>query len=111
MAMMNPFPLPDKCSPTLQRVFSYWQSLERGETNMPFWDDVKLSALPDLADRLLLLCFHYDPATGKYGLAILRVIRVLGVVMVLGMAATVLVFLRRERRARTASREVEEATA
>ena len=52
---MNPFPLPDKLSPTLQRVFSYWEGLERGENKMPFWDDVKLSALPDLADRLLLL--------------------------------------------------------
>jgi hypothetical protein len=55
MATMNPFPLPDQLSTTLQRVFSYWKSLERGENNMPFWDDVKLSALPDLADRLLLL--------------------------------------------------------
>jgi len=58
---MNPFPLPDKLSPTLQRVFSYWESLERGENNMPFWDDVKLSALPDLADRLLLLNVFADP--------------------------------------------------
>jgi hypothetical protein len=53
--MDNPFPLPDRLSPNLQRVFSYWESLERGENNMPFWDDVKLSALPDLADRLLLI--------------------------------------------------------
>ena len=59
--MDNPFPLPDKLSPNLQRVFSYWESLERGETNMPFWDDVKLSALPDLADRLLLLDVQADP--------------------------------------------------
>ncbi len=59
--MDNPFPLPDKLSPTLQRVFSYWESLERGESNMPFWDDVKLSALPDLADRLLLLDAFADP--------------------------------------------------
>jgi hypothetical protein len=59
--MDNPFPLPDKLSPDLQRVFSYWESLERGETNMPFWDDVKLSALPDLADRLLLLDVQADP--------------------------------------------------
>jgi len=52
---MNPFPLPDKLSPTLQRVLSYWEGLERGENKMPFWDDVKLSALPDLTDRLMLL--------------------------------------------------------
>jgi len=27
------------------------------------------------AEKLLLYCYHYDPATGKYGLAILRVMR------------------------------------
>jgi hypothetical protein len=59
--MDNPFPLPDKLSPNLQRVFSYWESLERGENNMPFWDDVKLSALPDLADRLLLINVFTGP--------------------------------------------------
>jgi hypothetical protein len=58
---MNPFPLPDTLSPTLQRVYSYWQGLERGENAMPFWDDVKLSALPDLADRLMLLDAFADP--------------------------------------------------
>lgn len=28
-------------------------------------------------DRLLLLCYHYDPATGRYGLAIMRVLQLL----------------------------------
>jgi hypothetical protein len=59
--MDNPFPLPDRLTPNLQRVFSYWESLERGENKMPFWDDVKLSALPELADRLLLLNVFADP--------------------------------------------------
>ena len=59
--MDNPFPLPDKLAPNLERVLSYWQSLERGETSMPFWDDVKLSALPDLVDRLLLIDAFVDP--------------------------------------------------
>jgi hypothetical protein len=59
--MDNPFPLPDRLSSNLQRVFSYWESLERGENNMPFWDDVKLSALPDLADRLLLINVFTGP--------------------------------------------------
>jgi hypothetical protein len=59
--MDNPFPLPDKLSPRLERVFSYWEGLERGEADMPFWDDVKLSALPDLKDRLLLIDAFADP--------------------------------------------------
>jgi protein SCO1 len=52
------------------------------------------------ADRLLLYCYHYDPSTGKYGLAVLRVMRVGGVLTLLGMGAMGFVFWRRNRRAR-----------
>ena len=31
------------------------------------------------ADQVLLFCFHYDPTTGKYGLVITQVTRVLGI--------------------------------
>ena len=33
-------------------------------------------------DRLLLVCFHYDPLTGQYGLAIMRLIQGAGVLTV-----------------------------
>jgi protein SCO1/2 len=41
-------------------------------------------------DQLLLYCYHYDPATGKYGAAIMRVMRVAGVLTVLGILAMML---------------------
>ena len=41
-------------------------------------------------DQLLLYCYHYDPATGKYGGAVIRVMRVAGVITVLGILAMVL---------------------
>ncbi len=50
-----PFALPEKLPLDLDRVRDYWESLKRGENNMPFWDDVKLSSLPDLSDRLMLV--------------------------------------------------------
>ena len=31
------------------------EGLKRHEADMPFWDDVKISALPDLAGRLLMV--------------------------------------------------------
>jgi protein SCO1/2 len=34
-------------------------------------------------DRLLLLCYHYDPATGKYSGAAMTFVRIAGVVTVL----------------------------
>jgi protein SCO1/2 len=58
------------------------------------------SKIGSALDRAILLCFHYDPVTGKYGLAILNVIRILGVATVLAVSAMVLVLVRRERLAR-----------
>jgi len=50
-----PFALPSTLDPTLARVLAYWKSLKRAEAPMPFWDDMKLSTLPDLAGDLLLI--------------------------------------------------------
>lgn len=46
-------------------------------------------------DQLLLYCYHYDPATGKYGAAVMRVVRVAGVITVLGILA--MLFLMKAR--------------
>ena len=54
-----------------------------------------------LVDALLLLCFHYDPTSGKYGLAIVSVLRIAGVATVAALVAYMLMMLRRERRVRT----------
>ncbi|HEY3245877.1 MAG TPA: SCO family protein [Phycisphaerae bacterium] len=53
-------------------------------------------------DQLLLLCYHYDPATGKYGLAIIRLLQFGGAATVAGLGLLIVLLLRRERRARTA---------
>jgi len=42
------------------------------------------------AEQLLLYCYHYDPATGKYGVAIMKVMRIAGVLTVLGILAMML---------------------
>ncbi|MGH9868695.1 MAG: SCO family protein [Candidatus Polarisedimenticolia bacterium] len=49
-------------------------------------------------DTLLLYCFHYDPVTGRYGLAIMTLIRALGVATVAAIAAFVVTAVRRDRR-------------
>jgi len=48
-------------------------------------------------DQLLLYCFHYDPSTGKYGLAILNFVRLGGVMTLLGLGAMGFVFWRRNK--------------
>ena len=49
-------------------------------------------------DSLLLYCYHYDPMTGRYGLAIMRVIRMAGAATVLAIGAFIVVMVRRERK-------------
>lgn len=49
-------------------------------------------------DQALLYCFHYDPATGKYSVAIMTLVRLGGVLTLVGLMAFLLVHLRRERR-------------
>jgi protein SCO1/2 len=46
---------------------------------------------------LLMLCFHYDPVTGKYGFVIMPLIRISGVLTVVALAWFVLRTLRSER--------------
>ena len=50
-------------------------------------------------DKLLLYCYQYDPMQGKYGAVVLRIVRVGGVVTLLGLGGFVIVALRRERKA------------
>jgi protein SCO1 len=56
-------------------------------------------------DALLLYCFHYDPLTGRYGLAIMRVIRAGGVMTVAAILGFITVSLRRERKKSRESRD------
>lgn len=48
-------------------------------------------------DQLLLLCYHYNPVTGKYTADIMTILRVAGLVTVLGMAGALFWMLRREK--------------
>jgi len=47
-------------------------------------------------DQILLYCYHYDPATGRYGLLIARVIQAAGVLMVLSLGLVMAILFRRE---------------
>ncbi|QDG50440.1 SCO family protein [Persicimonas caeni] len=68
-------------------------------------NDVKLGLLDasegsvgSPVDRVLMRCFHYDPKTGKYSVAIMNVMRLAGGATVLVLALGMLVAFRRRRR-------------
>ncbi|MCC6731446.1 MAG: SCO family protein [Chthonomonadales bacterium] len=49
-------------------------------------------------DQVLLLCYHYDPVTGKYSLAVANILKIAGGLTVLILATAILWMLRMERR-------------
>jgi len=56
-------------------------------------------------DQVLLFCFHYDPAQGKYGPAVMNFIRLGGVLTMLGLGLFIGLLIREERRRARAWRE------
>jgi protein SCO1/2 len=68
-------------------------------------DDLRLGlvesssgGIGSLVDQVLLLCYHYDPLTGKYGLVISGVMRTAGLLTVMVLGSFLAVMYRRERR-------------
>ena len=62
----HPFGVPARLSPELTRVQAYWRGLLRGSATTPFWDDLKLSDLPDLRDRLFLVNVFNRPERFRF---------------------------------------------
>jgi protein SCO1 len=48
--------------------------------------------------RALLYCYHYDIATGRYSLAIMRIVQVAGAATALSLGMMIFIWTRRERR-------------
>ncbi len=48
------------------------------------------------ADRILLLCYHYDPVQGRYGLIITRVLQLAGIATVIFLLALFFLYSRRD---------------
>lgn len=49
-------------------------------------------------DEILLYCFHYDPAAGKYGAVVMNIVRVAGAVAVLVLSVFLTIMWRRDAR-------------
>ena len=62
------FALPERLEPDLVRVLDYWSSLKRGDNDIPFWDDVKLSTQAPFADHLMMLKAFENPPRFRFDL-------------------------------------------
>jgi len=50
-----------------------------------------------LVDELLLYCYHYDPASGRYGAVVMNLVRLGGVLTVVAIAGFILLMRRQEQ--------------
>ena len=79
------------------RFARYLYGIEYGPRDLRFaLVDASAGKVGSPIDSFLLYCYHYDPMTGRYGLAIMRVIRAAGAATVLALGLFVGIMLRRE---------------
>jgi protein SCO1/2 len=57
--------------------------------------DASANRIGTTVDQLLLYCYHYDPATGKYGAAVMNIIRLGGLITIAGIIILLLALRRR----------------
>lgn len=85
------------------QVARYFYGLEYSSRDLR-WGLVEASEnrIGSVADSVNLLCFAYDPMTGKYGVPVMRTLRAAAILTTATLAGFVLLMLRRDRRTRTA---------
>jgi protein SCO1 len=59
--------------------------------------DAGASKIGSLSDEILLFCFHYDPDTGRYTLAVRNLLRLFGGITVLALGTFMFLQFRREK--------------
>ena len=61
------YSMPASLEPKLASIYEYWQGLRRGGNDIPFWDDVKLSAIGSSADDAILVDVFESPLRFRLG--------------------------------------------
>ena len=57
-----------------------------------------VSKIGGKSGQLLLFCYQYDPNTGRYGLAIMRAVRIGGLITLTAVVSFIYFSIRRERK-------------
>jgi len=92
------------------RLARYLFGIEYGPRDLRFAIiEASAGRIGSAVDSLLLYCYHYDPMTGRYGLVIMRAMRIAGAATVLALGMFILVMVRRERRTSNAEPRTSEA--
>ncbi len=88
------------------RIARYLFGIEFGAKDLKFaMMEATHERIGSPVDQLLLLCYHYDPSTGKYSLVVTNLLRIGGLVTLGVLGAFILITHRRDRR-KKAGREI-----
>lgn len=80
------------------RISSYFYGIEYKPRELRLaLVEASRRAVGNVVDQVLLLCYHFDPATGRYSAVAMNFVRAGGVATVLGLSGFVFVMLRRDR--------------
>ena len=86
------------------RVSRYFFGIEYSPRDLRFGlVDASQQKIGTLADQMLMLCYHYDPSTGQYGLLTMRLLKAGGLLTMASMGTFWIAMFRRERRKAYAS--------
>ena len=81
------------------RIARYFFGIEYPSRDLKFaLMESSAGRIGTLVDRLLLYCYHYDPATGSYGLVAMNAVRVGAALTLIALVGFVVVSIRREGR-------------
>jgi protein SCO1/2 len=82
-------------------ISKYFYGIEYSSRDLKFGlMEASAERIGTAIDQALLLCYHYDPATGKYGATAMTLIRLGGIATILAFVSFLFVSLRRERASR-----------
>jgi len=81
------------------RLARYLFGIEYGPRDLRYAIvDASNGKVGSAVDSLLLYCYHYDPMAGRYGVAIMQVVRIAAAGTVLALGAFIVVMVRSEKR-------------
>jgi protein SCO1/2 len=81
------------------RLSRYFFGIEYAPRDLKFaLMESSAGRIGSLADKLMLYCYHYDPAKGSYGFMVMRAIQAGGVVTLIALAGFIVMAVRREHR-------------
>ena len=87
------------------KVARYFYGLEYEPRDLRFGlIEAAEERIGSLTDQALLLCYQYDPKTGKYGATVMKSLRLGGLVTLLGLAALLFVLHRKAKSGRHSAR-------